>query len=102
MSTRERGRLVVMERVREGKMKLIEASKVLDLGYRQTRRVYGRYEREGDKGLIHHSRGQRSHRGQAQGGEGRSTGGVQGALLGLWTNPGLREANGARGIPGGP
>ena len=62
MSAKERGRLVVMARVREGKMKLTEASKVLNLGYRQTRRVYGRYVREGDKGLIHRSRGRPSNR----------------------------------------
>jgi hypothetical protein len=37
---------------REGKMKLREASEVLYLGYRQTRRVYRWYLREGDKGLT--------------------------------------------------
>ena len=62
MSAKERGRLVVMARVREGKMKLREASEVLDLGYRQTRRVYRRYLIEGDKGLIHRSRGRQSNR----------------------------------------
>jgi hypothetical protein len=62
MSAKERGWLVVMARVREGKMKLREASEVLYLGYRQTRRVYRRYLREGDKGLIHRSRGRPSNR----------------------------------------
>jgi transposase len=62
MSAKERGRLVVMARVREGKMRIREASEVLDLGYRQTRRVYRRYLREGDKGLIHRSRGWQSNR----------------------------------------
>ena len=40
MCARERGRLVVMARVREGNMTLREDSEVLDLGYRQTRRMY--------------------------------------------------------------
>jgi len=62
MSAKERGRLMVMARVREGKMKLKEASKVLKLGYRQTRRVYRGYLREGDKGLVHRSRGRKSNR----------------------------------------
>ena len=62
MSAKERGRLVVMARVGEGKMKLREASEVLDLGYRQTRRVYRRYLIEGDQGLIHRSRGRQSNR----------------------------------------
>lgn len=62
MSAKERGRLLVMARVKEGRMRIKEASKVLKLGYRQTRRVYQRYLREGDRGLVHRGRGRRSNR----------------------------------------
>ena len=62
MSVKERRRVEMMSRVRDGKMRLTEASKALDLGYRQTCRVCKRYKEEGDKGLVHRSRGQSSNR----------------------------------------
>ena len=62
MSVKERRRVEMMSRVRDGKMRLTEASKALDLGYRQTCRVCKRYKEEGDKGLVHRSRGQPSNR----------------------------------------
>ena len=102
MSAKERGRLVVMARVREGKMRIREASEVLDLGYRQTRRVYRRYLREGDKGLIHRSRGWQSNRAKPEEVK-------QGVLTAYkehyWDfGPTLasEEAAGAREVPGGP
>src|ERR1700722_19981442 len=53
MNLKERQRKVILESVRDGKLTLVEASKRLKLSYRQIKRVYGRYEREGDIGLIH-------------------------------------------------
>jgi len=41
---------------------LVKASELLELSYRQTKRCFGRYRKEGDKGLIHRLRGQRSNR----------------------------------------
>ena len=62
MSRKERGRLEVLSRVRDGKMKLPEAAKLLRISYRQTRRIHRRYVREGDRGLVHRSRGRQSNR----------------------------------------
>ena len=62
MSQKERSRLVVISRVREKAMTIREASEVMGISYRQGRRIYKRYVREGDKGLIHRNRGRPSNR----------------------------------------
>ena len=62
MSQRERSRLVMMTRVREKAMTIREASEVMEVSYRQGRRIYKRYREEGDRGLIHRNRGQPSNR----------------------------------------
>ena len=62
MSRKERGRLEVLSRVRDGEMKLTEAKELLRISYRQTRRIHQRYVREGDQGLVHRSRGRQSNR----------------------------------------
>lgn len=62
MNDRERLRKAVFEMVRQKKITLVHAAEQCDLGYRQTIRVYKRYKKEGDAGLIHQSRGQRSNR----------------------------------------
>ena len=65
MSQRERSRLVMMARVREEAMTIKEASEVIGVSYRQSRRIYKRYREEGDKGVIHRNRGRPSNRGKA-------------------------------------
>lgn len=62
MSQRERKRLEVFSRVKEGRMTLVEASSLLKLSYRQTKRVWRRYESQGDAGLVHRARGRASNR----------------------------------------
>lgn len=62
MSAKERDRKAVFEMVRRGTWSLVEASKHLGLSYRQCKRSYQRYQREGDAGLVHQSRGRRSNR----------------------------------------
>lgn len=62
MSDRERGRLKVLSRVGEGAMTLVEASEVLGVSYRQVKRVWARYQAEGDRGLVHRLRGRASNR----------------------------------------
>ncbi len=62
MSKKERERLVVMGRIKRGEINIREGSEILSVSYRQGKRIYGRYGREGDKGLIHGSRGRRSNR----------------------------------------
>jgi transposase len=62
MSQRERRRLEVFSRVRREEIKLVKASELLGLSYRQTKRSYARYREEGDQGLVHRLRGQASNR----------------------------------------
>jgi len=57
MSGKERKRLVVMEQVDKEKMSLAQGARVLALSYRQAKRVWARYQRSGDAGLVHRSRG---------------------------------------------
>lgn len=63
MSQKERKRVVVMWRVKEGGMTIREGSEVLGISYRQARRIHRRYLEGGDSGLIHRSRGRSSNRG---------------------------------------
>src|SRR5688572_9817916 len=62
MSLQERKRLEVFSRVHLGEMTLVEASELLGLSYRQTKRVWGRYQSAGDTGLVHRGRGRVSNR----------------------------------------
>jgi hypothetical protein len=57
MSQPERVRLVVMQQVKEQELTVAEASEVLGLSYRQTKRVWRRYRLAGDGGLVHGARG---------------------------------------------
>ena len=62
MSQKERTRLGVMQEIKAKRMSLVAAAKVLRLGYRQMKRVWGRYRDQGDRGLVHRSRGRASNR----------------------------------------
>jgi hypothetical protein len=62
MSKRERDRLAIMAGVKRNELTLVQASEVLDLCYRQTKRVWRRYQAEGDAGLVHRLRGKPSLR----------------------------------------
>ena len=62
MSQKERVRLRVMKQVLEDELKLTEASHVLGLSYRQTKRIWLRYQEAGDLGLVHAARGQPGRR----------------------------------------
>ncbi len=63
MSKKERRRLELFSRVREGELTLAKASELLKLSYRQAKRSYGRYRLEGDRGVVHRLRGRVSNRG---------------------------------------
>lgn len=65
MSAKELKRKTVFERVVRGEMTIADASRILELSYRQCLRVYARFKSTGDKGLVHKSRGQPSGRGKA-------------------------------------
>ena len=65
MSGKERRRLELLARVRDQEMKLIQATTLMNLSYRQAKRVWRRFRLEGDAGLLHRSRGRPSGRGVA-------------------------------------
>ncbi len=62
MSDRERRRAAVLERVAAGEWKLVQAAEMLELSYRQGKRLWRRYREEGAAGLVHGSAGRASNR----------------------------------------
>jgi molybdenum-dependent DNA-binding transcriptional regulator ModE len=62
MSGRERRRLEVLCRVNRKELSLRKAAELLEISYRQAKRIWARYEAEGDAGLVHRLRGRRSNR----------------------------------------
>ena len=62
MSSRELERVEVMGRVGSGELKLSDAAVMLELSYRQAKRLWRRYRRVGSKGLKHGNAGGRSNR----------------------------------------
>jgi len=61
MSSREFKRGTVLTRVRVGEVSLVEAARMLDLSYRQAKRLYARYKRGGAKALVHGNAHRRSN-----------------------------------------
>jgi hypothetical protein len=55
-------RLHVIRKVLERVIKQVEAAEILSLSERQIRRMVKRIRREGDRGIVHQSRGRRSNR----------------------------------------
>jgi transposase-like protein len=62
LSAKERKRLELLSRVKEGVLKLVKVAELSSLSYRQTKRVWKRYRERGDVGLIHRGRGRTSNR----------------------------------------
>jgi transposase len=62
MSRKERDRLAVMVQVKQRKLSLAKASVVLAVSYRQAKRIWRRYQKQGHAGLVHRLRGQPSSR----------------------------------------
>src|SRR5512145_2061824 len=62
MSRKERDRITIMVGIQHGELTLRAAAQVLGLSYRQTRRVWRRYQAQGDAGLVHRARGRPSPR----------------------------------------
>lgn len=61
MSQEELKRLSVIHKAIDGRITQIEAGDILDISDRQVRRIITRIEEDGDKGIIHRSRGKPSH-----------------------------------------
>jgi transposase len=66
MSAKERRRKVEFEGVKKGRLSIKKAAIRLELCYRQCRRAYKRFREQGDAGLVHRRRGQRSNRAKPQ------------------------------------
>ena len=62
MSTRELERVEVMGRVAKEELKLIDAAAMLQLSYRQVKRLWRRYRQKGSQGLQHGNVGRVSNR----------------------------------------
>lgn len=67
MSDKERRRKSAFDRVKARELTLKAAAIVLGLSYRQCRRSYKRYAEQGDKGLVHRSRGRPSNQAKPAG-----------------------------------
>jgi transposase len=66
MSRRELERVEVMGRVARGDLRLQHAAQMLELSYRQTKRVGRRYREHGGEGLKHGNAGRESNRGKGK------------------------------------
>ena len=62
MSEKELRRVAVLGRVAGGELKLVQAAELLELSYRQGKRIWRRYREEGTTGLRHRRAGKRSNR----------------------------------------
>jgi transposase len=62
MSQRELGRVEVLARVRSQQVRLVDAGRLMQVSYRQAKRLWKRYREEGAAGLKHGSAGRVSHR----------------------------------------
>jgi hypothetical protein len=62
MSQRELRRAHIIHNVLDKKLKQVEASRILELSDREIRRLIKRVRKEGDRGIIHKSRGRESNR----------------------------------------
>src|SRR4030081_971533 len=66
MSSGELNRVEVMGQVRSGDLKLRDAAVILELSYRQTKRLWRRYRQVGSKGVQHGEAGGGSHHSRPQ------------------------------------
>jgi len=62
MNRKERERITVMVGVTEQELTLVQAAVLMAVGYRQSKRIWKRYQTDGDAGLVHRLRGQPSAR----------------------------------------
>ena len=65
MSAKERRRIGVLEKVEAGEMSLRQAAMVMQVSYRQAKRLRRRFSKDGDAGLIHRRRGKPGGRSKA-------------------------------------
>src|SRR5580704_6704264 len=61
MSTRELERVEVLARIRSKQLRIMDASQLMGVSYRQAKRLWKRYREEGAAGLKHRNTGRRSN-----------------------------------------
>ncbi len=66
MNGKERRRLELFSRVKDGGLSVAEAAQVLELSERQGRRLWRRYQQRGAQGVVHGLRGRPGNAGQAE------------------------------------
>src|ERR1044071_6492278 len=57
MSRKERDRMKIMAGVKAKELSQVQAAELMGLCYRQAKRVWQRYQKEGDAALVHRLRG---------------------------------------------
>lgn len=62
MSTAERERMVILERVKAGHLTLAQAAPLMRVGYRQAKRIQSRWRAHGAAALVHGLRGGKGNR----------------------------------------
>jgi len=62
MSRKERERVTIMAGVKELRLTLVQAAELMAVCYRQGKRIWRRYQDDGDAGLVHRLRGRPSAR----------------------------------------
>jgi hypothetical protein len=62
MSRKERERLTIMAGIKGKELTLVQAGELMAVGYRQSKRIWRRYQDAGDAGLVHRLRGKPSAR----------------------------------------
>jgi hypothetical protein len=67
MSKRELSRVEVLARVKSGQLRLVDAGLLMRISYRQAKRLWKRYRKEGAAGLKHRSAGRPSNRAYGEG-----------------------------------
>lgn len=62
MSRKERDRMTIMAGVKRRELTLVQAGELMAVSYRQSKRIWRRYQAQGDAGLVHRLRGRPSAR----------------------------------------
>ena len=62
MSGKERKRMVVLLAVKQGKLSVAAAGRLMSVCYRQAKRLWHRFKKKGEAGLVHRSRGRAGRR----------------------------------------
>lgn len=65
MSRKERERLRIMSGIKRQELTLVQAAELMAVSYRQSKRIWHRYQQAGDAGLVHGLRGKPSARRKA-------------------------------------